>query len=65
VIPGWTLSGAPESWPFPITKLKTPFGSPTESITSANSKADKGVNSEGFKMQVHPAARHGATWGCK
>ena len=45
----------------PVTRLKTPAGSPTASITSVSRKALSGVTSLGFSTTVQPAASAGAT----
>lgn len=43
-----------------MTIFKTPGGSPTDLAMAPNSSALRGVNSLGFKMAVHPAAKQGA-----
>ena len=40
----------------PLTMLKTPGGKPASSESEPNSRAVIGVNSDGFKITVHPAA---------
>jgi hypothetical protein len=52
---------SPTTGPIPVTRLKTPAGRPTASITSASWKAFRGVTSLGFSTTVQPAARAGAT----
>ena len=60
-MPGWPLIAAPTSWPRPLTRLKTPAGTPASCSTSAKISADEGVNSEGLRIMVQPAASAGAT----
>ena len=54
---GWSDSAAPTVGPYPFTTLKTPFGTPALSNTSARSIAQYGEISLGFKTIVQPAAR--------
>ncbi len=58
-MPGWRTIASPVA-PSPVTMLTTPFGSPAISQISANSSADSGVNSAGFRMTVLPSAIAGA-----
>jgi hypothetical protein len=58
----WTESADPVIGPSPLSILKTPFGVPAASITSAKSNADRGENSLGFKITVQPAAIAGASF---
>ena len=53
-------SAAPASGPSPLTRLKTPGGTPARSITSASRSALSGDNSLGFRTTVQPAASAGA-----
>src|SRR5699024_10445116 len=55
-ISGCQLIPFPTTSPVPFTKLNTPFGTPAASNTSANIIAANGVNSDGFKTTVLPAA---------
>ena len=59
---GWVTSASPATGPVPVTRLKTPAGSPAESMTSARMKALSGATSEGFSTTVQPAASAGATF---
>ena len=47
--------------PYPLTRLKTPFGSPISSSISASKNALRGASFDGFSTIVHPAAIAGAT----
>ena len=59
----WCLERVePTSEPVPLTKLNTPSGYPDSWINSVYNKDDKGVCSDGFKIQVHPVARAGRTF---
>ena len=40
----------------------TPAGTPASTMSSAKSSAVRGVSSEGFKTQVFPAAKAGASF---
>ena len=44
----------------PVTTLMTPGGNPTSSQSAASHIADSGVNGDGFKTTVFPAATDGA-----
>ena len=59
--PGCDEIAAPTVGPSPITMLNTPAGTPAASRISAWMMALKGVNSDGFKTIVQPAASAGAT----
>ena len=48
--------------PAPVTRLKTPSGSPASWQISAKSNAVSGVVSAGFKTTVFPQASAGATF---
>ncbi len=52
---------APTVGPSPLTRLKTPAGTPAASITSAQICADRGAISLGLSTTVQPTARAGAT----
>ena len=52
---------SPTTGPTPLTKLKTPGGRPTSSMTSARMNALIGATSLGFSTTVQPAASDGAT----
>ena len=52
---------SPTVGPSPLTRLKTPAGTPASCITSANNIAFNGAISVGFRTMVHPAAIAGAT----
>src|SRR6218665_593168 len=56
---GCFTRASPASSPSPLTRLKTPFGSPASSKIPAHSEADKGVNSAGLSTTVV----HGASAG--
>ena len=58
---GCSLMAAPTSGPRPLIRLNTPFGTPASCRISAKIKADDGVNSEGLRIMVQPAASAGAT----
>ena len=58
---GWADSVAPTVGPSPLTRLKTPAGTPASSRISANKMALKGAISEGLSTIVQPAANAGAT----
>ena len=58
---GWLLSAAPTVGPSPLTRLKTPAGTPAACITSVHSWALNGAISEGFNTIVQPTARAGTT----
>src|ERR1700712_1652950 len=60
-ISGCSLMAAPTSGPRPLTRLNTPLGTPASWRISAKISADDGVNSDGFKIMVQPAASAGAT----
>ena len=57
----WLVSAAPASRP-PVTTFNTPAGSPASCAICANSRAVSGVNSEGLRTLVQPAASAGATF---
>ncbi len=59
---GCSASASPMTEPRPVTRLKTPAGRPTSSITSASSIAFRGATWEGFRTTVQPAASAGATF---
>ena len=58
---GCSLMAAPTSGPRPLTRLNTPLGTPASCRISAKISADDGVNSDGFRIMVQPAASAGAT----
>ena len=58
---GWADRYAPTFSPSPLTRLKTPAGTPASSRASAKTIALNGETSEGFTTIVHPAAKAGAT----
>ncbi len=58
---GCSLMAAPTSGPRPLIRLNTPFGTPASCRISAKIRADDGVNSDGFRIMVQPAASAGAT----
>ena len=53
---GCFVNAFPTRSPVPFTKLNTPFGNPASSNISTSIKAEYGVNSDGFKTTVQPAA---------
>jgi hypothetical protein len=57
----WPANASPTTGPNPVTRLKTPAGSPISSKISARTKALSGATSLGFNTTVQPAARAGAT----
>ena len=57
--PGCAAIASPTTGPIPVTRLKTPAGRPTDSITSARMKAFSGTTSLGFSTTVQPAASAG------
>ena len=59
---GWLLIAAPTVGPSPFTKLKTPFGTPAASMTSAKIIVEIGATSLGFNTIVHPAAMAAPTF---
>ena len=52
----------PTPGPSPLTRLKTPAGTPAASMTSANTTPLKGAISLGFSTMVQPAASAGRTF---
>ena len=52
---------APTVSPVPLTRLKTPGGTPASCSTCAKRSALNGESSLGFSTMVHPAASAGAT----
>ena len=58
---GCFTRASPTTGPKPVTRLKTPFGSPAAATTSARMKALNGAISEGLSTTVQPAASAGAT----
>ena len=60
-MPACSLMATPTSGPRPLTRLNTPFGTPASCMTSAKIRAEVGVNSDGFRIMVQPAAIAGAT----
>src|SRR6185437_13262728 len=59
--PGWDAMASPTTGPEPCTRLNTPAGSPTDSMTSASTYELSGAISEGLTTTVQPAASAGAT----
>src|SRR6185436_4460041 len=53
---GLLVSSAPISVADPVITLKTPFGTPARSASSASASAEKGVCDAGFSTTVQPAA---------
>jgi hypothetical protein len=60
-VPGCETIASPTTGPVPVTRLKTPPGSPTASHASARANAFSGTTSLGFSTTVQPAAIAGAT----
>ena len=58
---GCSAMAAPTSGPRPLIRLNTPFGTPASRRISAKINAEDGVNSEGLRIMVQPAASAGAT----
>ncbi len=59
--PGCSARACPATGPRPVTRLKTPAGTPASCTASAKSWAVSGVSSAGFSTIVQPAASAGAT----
>src|SRR5205823_2726648 len=59
---GWVTIASPQSLPKPVTTLNTPGGNPALTKSSASSRSDTGVCSEGFATIVLPAASAGASF---
>lgn len=59
--PGCSARACPATGPRPVTRLKTPAGTPASWTASAKSWATSGVSSAGFTTTVQPAASAGAT----
>src|SRR6266576_1144526 len=55
------LARSPPSGPRPLIRLNTPLGTPASCRISAKINADVGVDSDGFRIMVQPAASAGAT----
>jgi hypothetical protein len=53
---GCEAMASPTVGPSPDTRLNTPAGRPTSSMTSASRKASIGATSDGLTTTVHPAA---------
>src|SRR5436309_5588397 len=53
---GFDVSSAPMSVADPVMTLKTPFGTPARSDSSASASAENGVCDAGFSTTVQPAA---------
>ena len=58
---GWAAMASPTTDPTPVTRLKTPAGRPTSSMTLASANAFNGATSLGLSTTVQPAASAGAT----
>ena len=56
---GFAHSSPPIARELPVMTLKTPFGMPARSPSSASARAEKGVWLAGFSTTVQPAARAG------
>ena len=67
-ISGWADMASPTVGPSPLTRLKTPAGTPASSRISAKMIASSGAISLGLSTMVQPAASAGATlqviWFC-
>lgn len=59
-MPSCSASARPATGPSPVTRLKTPAGSPASATASANNWAVSGVSSAGLSTMVQPAASAGA-----
>src|SRR5258708_38264567 len=59
-ISGALTSTSPIIAPEPITRLKTPAGSPARAMISASAQAEPGTRSAGFKTKQIPQAGGGA-----
>ena len=59
---GCFTRASPASSPSPLTRLKTPCGSPASSKMPAHSEAESGVNSAGFSTTVLPVASAGPSF---
>ncbi len=60
-ISGCDAIAEPTVGPSPLTRLKTPAGTPASSMISARIIASNGAISLGFRTMVQPAASAGAT----
>jgi hypothetical protein len=60
-MPGCAAIAVPTPAPSPLTRLKTPFGTPASSRISAIRSADSGATSDGLRTIVQPAASAPAT----
>ena len=60
-MPRCETSETPVTWPRPLTRLTTPFGSPASWNNSTMRSIDSGVYSDGFSTQVLPKAMQVAT----
>ena len=58
---GWVAIASPTTGPRPVTRLKTPAGTPASWMISARMKALIGATSLGLSTTVQPAASAGAT----
>ena len=56
---GLDVSSPPTSDALPVMTLKTPFGTPARSASSASASAENGVCEAGFNTTVHPTATAG------
>ena len=59
---GCFTRASPASSPSPLTRLKTPFGTPASSKMPAHREAESGVNSAGFSTTVFPVASAGPSF---
>ncbi|MNE99931.1 hypothetical protein D3C80_1986790 [compost metagenome] len=57
----WAAIAEPTVGPSPLTRLKTPAGTPASCKTSANRTVLTAENSLGLSTIVHPAASAGPT----
>src|SRR5690606_5149044 len=58
---GFEVSSPPITLALPVTTLKTPFGTPARSASSASANAVSGVSDAGLQTTVQPTANAGAT----
>ena len=53
-MPGWSMIACPTTEPLPITRLKTPAGSPARLMMSASAQAQPGTRSAGLNTTQLP-----------
>ena len=58
---GCAVMAAPAVWPYPISRLATPSGTPASLRIRSRISAVSGVSSAGFTTLLQPAASDGAS----